>query len=191
MSPDQAPSNPASRSRRFDPDRRSRLIEVTLDVISDEGVAGTSHRRVATRADVPLGSMTYHFSSMDDLLLEALSRFAERASVEFRRELDAATTAEEAEDAVVGLITGQDTSARDLVLTHEIYTLAARKPEFRRITRDWMARDQAMMSEHFDPATARMLNALIEGMVLHAALDTDPHDPALSREAVRRIIHAP
>jgi TetR/AcrR family transcriptional regulator, regulator of biofilm formation and stress response len=183
-------SDSASRSRRFDPDRRTRLIDVTLDVIADEGVAGTSHRRVASRADVPLGSMTYHFASMGELLLEALTRFAEQASAEFRREFDAATTAEDAEDAVVGLITGQHASARDLVLTHEIYTLAARKPEFRKITRDWMARDQAMMSQHFDPATARMLNALVEGMVLHEALDTEPHDPALTREAVRRIVHA-
>ena len=183
-------SGSASRSRRFDPDRRNRLIDVTLDVIADEGVAGTSHRRVAARADVPLGSMTYHFASMDELLLEALTRFSEQASAEFRKELDAATTAEEAEAAIVGLITGQHSSARDLVLTHEIYTLAARKPEFRKITRDWMARDQAMMSQHFDPVTARMLNALVEGMVLHEALDTEPHDPALSREAVRRIIHA-
>lgn len=178
------------RPRRSDPHRRNRLIDVTLDVIADVGVAGTTHRRVAARADVPLGSMTYHFASMDELLLEALTRFSEQASTAFRAGLDAATTADEAEAAVVGLITRQHASARDLVLTHEIYTLAARKPEFRKVTGDWMARDQSMMSQHFDPATARMLNALIEGMVLHAALDTEPHDPELTREAVRRIIHA-
>lgn len=181
-------TDPAPRTRRSDPDRRSRLIDVALDVIADEGVAGTSHRRVAARADVPLGSMTYHFASMDELLLEAFTRFSEQASAEFRREFDTATTAEEAEEAVVGLVTRQHTSARDLVLTHEIYTLAARKPEFRRITREWMARDREMMAEHFDPATSRMLNALVEGMILHEALDTEPHDPELMREAVHRII---
>lgn len=61
-------------NRRFDPERRDRIIEATLDLISAEGVAGTSHRKVAAVADVPLGSMTYHFAGMDDLLHEAFTR---------------------------------------------------------------------------------------------------------------------
>lgn len=57
--------------RRLDPDRRSRIIDAALDVIAEKGVAGTTHRRVAAMADVPLGSMTYRFHSMDELLREA------------------------------------------------------------------------------------------------------------------------
>jgi hypothetical protein len=36
------------------------------------------------------------------------------------------------------------------------------------------------------PATARMADALIEGLTVHRALDTEPHDPAAVAEAVRR-----
>ena len=49
------------RARRVDPNRRQRIIDACLDVIAERGVAGTSHRIVAEAADVPLGSMTYHF----------------------------------------------------------------------------------------------------------------------------------
>ena len=54
--------------RRNDPARRDRIIDACLEVISESGVAGTSHRKVAARAGVPLGAMTYYFDGMDDLL---------------------------------------------------------------------------------------------------------------------------
>ena len=61
--------------RRNDPGRRDRIIDACLDVIAEVGVAGTSHRRVADAAGVPLGSMTYHFTGMNELLHEAFTRF--------------------------------------------------------------------------------------------------------------------
>jgi TetR/AcrR family transcriptional regulator, regulator of biofilm formation and stress response len=47
-----------SAQRRYDPSRRNRIIDACLDLISQNGVAGTTHRKVADAADVPLGSMT-------------------------------------------------------------------------------------------------------------------------------------
>lgn len=177
--------------RRSDPHRRDRIIDATLDVIAENGVAGTSHRRVASAADVPLGSMTYHFDSMDALLQEAFTRYADRTGARFRARMAAASSVERAAGVVVDLINSPvDTTPRDLVLTHELYTLAARRPEFRRITNEWMAKDRSAFEAWFDPVTARLLNALIEGLVLHEALDTEPHDPALARDAVRRIVDA-
>ena len=66
------------RRRRHDPQRRDRIIDASLEVIAEHGVAGTSHRRVAAAADVPLGSMTYHFEGMDELLDDVLTRLKER-----------------------------------------------------------------------------------------------------------------
>jgi DNA-binding transcriptional regulator YbjK len=176
------------RARRHDPRRRDRIIDACLDVIVAHGVAGTSHRKVAATAGVPLGSMTYHFAGMDELLREAFTRFATAASDQFERRLGAATTPQEAEAAVVALITGDVLiTRRDLVLTSELYTLAAREPAFRDLTNRWMARSRAALEQHFDPVTARLLDALIEGLTLHRALDTEPHDAATAAEAVGRI----
>jgi TetR/AcrR family transcriptional regulator, regulator of biofilm formation and stress response len=38
---------------------------------------------------------------------------------------------------------------------------------------------------HFDPVTARELDALVEGLVLHSALSTDP----MTAEQIRHAIH--
>jgi DNA-binding transcriptional regulator YbjK len=174
--------------RRTDPGRRDRIIDVCLDVIAEAGVAGTSHRRVADAAGVPLGSMTYHFSGMNELLHEAFTRFATTVSDRFERRMAGAADADAARDAVVAIITDDVFGTqRDLVITHELYTLAAREPAFRDITNAWMARSRTALERHFDPRTARMLDALIEGLTIHRALDIEPHGRAMVVEAVRRI----
>lgn len=174
--------------RRNDPDRRDRIIDACLEVISQSGVAGTSHRKVAAQADVPLGAMTYYFDGMDDLLREAFTRFGTSVSDKFERRLAAAVDAEGAREAVTAIILedvyGDD---RDLVLSQELYTLAARKPAYRPITTEWMARSRAALERHFDPATARILDALIEGLTIHRALDSQERDAGEVRTAVDRM----
>lgn len=171
-----------------DPQRRERILTATLNHIADEGVAGVSHRKIAARAGVPLGSMTYHFKGIDELLREAFTRFADHVAAIFEERLNAAKSPEQAREAVTDLIHElSDGPQQDLILTHELYTLAARHPEYRELTRKWMLRSRQLLERHFDAETARQLDALIEGLALHRALDTTPHDRKLTSEAVRRI----
>ncbi|MBG6059149.1 DNA-binding transcriptional regulator YbjK [Cryobacterium sp. MP_M5] len=174
--------------RRLDPQRRDRIIDACLQVIGEVGVAGTSHRRIATVADVSLGSMTYHFEGMDDLLRLSFARFADTVADTFYTRLSAAADVAAARQVVVDLIMhdvlGTD---RELVLTHELYTLAARRPEYRSITESWMSRSRAALEQHFDPDTARILDALVEGLSIHRALDDKPMSEELAADAVQRV----
>ena len=43
------------------------------------------------------------------------------------------------------------------------------------------------LGQYFDPATARILDALVEGLSIHRALDNEPHDKAIVIAAVERI----
>lgn len=65
-----------SRAARRDPtalgEARRRLLQATLEVIGTEGIAAVTNRRVAGRAGVSLGSLTYHFATQAELLREAL-----------------------------------------------------------------------------------------------------------------------
>ena len=178
------------RARRTDPDRRDRLVGVTLELIAEAGVSGVSHRKIAAAADVPLGSMTYHFTGMDELLHEAFTRFAEHIAGSFQARLSAAENPQEAVEAVVDLVheLSEPGSHRDRVLAYELYPLAAREPRYRAITSSWMRRSRQELQRHFDPRTTRQLDALIEGLALHRALDEDPFDRSLTEDAVRRIV---
>ncbi|NHI16632.1 TetR family transcriptional regulator [Microbacterium sp. CBS5P-1] len=176
------------RTRRHDPERRTRILLACLDVIAEVGVAGVSHRRVARAADVPLGSMTYHFASKDELLFDALAHFAEEISDRFERRMRAASDADAARGAVADIIREDVFSdGRELVLTHELYTLAARDPRYRQLTSAWMTRSRAALERHFDPLTARLLDAAIEGLSIHRALDAVERDPDDIARAIERI----
>lgn len=177
------------RAHRTDPDRRDRLIDVTIDLIAEVGVAGISHRRIAARADVPLGSMTYHFESMDHLLHEAFTRFAERIAASFETRLGAAQDAGQALEAVVDLVheLSDPASNRSQAVAYELYPLAARDRRYRAITTSWMRRSRQELERHFDPRVARQIDALIEGLALHRALDDTPFDRTLTEEAVRKL----
>ena len=63
--------------RANDPQRREKIIQATLEAVKLYGIHAVTHRKIATLAGVPLGSMTYYFSGIDELLLEAFSRFTD------------------------------------------------------------------------------------------------------------------
>jgi TetR/AcrR family transcriptional regulator, regulator of biofilm formation and stress response len=178
-------NHPPVSSRRYDPQRRDRIIDAALDSIAADGVAGTSHRKVALLADVPLGSMTYHFGSMDELLMEAFTRFAGRIREAFEARLDAAPDRQAALEAIVSLIHEDlQRSRAEHVVAYELYTLAARNPHFRTITQAWIRASRQTLQRHFDPTTARRLDAYIEGAALHIALDPDPQATEDTRAAL-------
>lgn len=175
--------------RRHDPGRRDRIIDACLDVIAEFGVAGTSHRRVAEVADVPLGSMSYHFTGMHELLHEAFLRYAEQAAADFDERMAAATDVASARLLLTDHISsGLFSDQRELVLTHELYTLAARDACYRDICNAWMRRSRRTLERWFDPVTARILDAFIEGLSIHRALDSVPQERAVVVCAVDRII---
>lgn len=161
---------------------------MTLDVIAENGVAGTTHRKVAAAANVPLGSMTYHFQGLDDLLAAAFTKLADLTADGFEAALSSAEGPRQAREAVVGLITGELLGERrSILLTYELYALAARRPNLRQVTDTWMARSRAALEQHFDPETAVMLDALIEGLSIHRALALTSMPVETVREAVERI----
>ncbi len=175
-------------TRRYDPDRRDRIIDAALDCIAQDGVAGTSHRKVAALTGVPLGSMTYHFAGMDALLIESFTRFATTISQAFEQRMQNAADTEAAIDAVVTLIHDDlQRSRREHVLTYELYTLAARRAEFRTIMEGWMRASRQALQRHFDPETACAIDAYIEGAALHIALDNAPQQPDQTRAALQAL----
>ena len=54
-----------------DPQRRQRILTVTMELLQEGGIASVTARSVAARADVPVGSVSYHFDSVKGLLLQA------------------------------------------------------------------------------------------------------------------------
>jgi TetR/AcrR family transcriptional regulator, regulator of biofilm formation and stress response len=173
-------------ARRYDPDRRDRIIEAAVGVIADHGVAHTTHRRIAAAADVPLGSLTYHFAGLDDLLAQAFRRQAERMSRSYEAAFDGVSTRGQLIDAVTDLIHGgADADPRDWAVAYELYLAALRDPALRSVTESWMRTSRTVLERFMDPTTARGVDALIEGLVMHRTLATTP---GATRDEIREIV---
>ena len=178
-------------ARRYDPDRKSRIIDAAIEVIAEHGVAETTHRRIAAVADVPLGSLTYHFSGLDDLLEQAFTRHAERMSPLYEAHFDGVRTREQLIDAITDLIHGDaGANHRDWAVAYELYLAALRNPALRTVTDSWMRRSRAVLERFVDPVTARGVDALIEGLVMHMTLSTASFSRADTRTIVSRTLGA-
>jgi DNA-binding transcriptional regulator YbjK len=171
--------------RRYDPDRRARIVEATVDVIAEHGVAGTTHRLIAAAADVPLGSLTYHFTGLADLRAQAFALHAEQMAAKYEAHFAGVRSPEDVVEAVTDLVHG-DAGAddRDWAVAYELYLAALRDPALRTVTESWMRRSRSVLERFVGPTTARGVDALIEGLVMHKVLSTGP----VSREQTREII---
>ncbi|MGY1845401.1 TetR/AcrR family transcriptional regulator [Modestobacter sp. SYSU DS0875] len=176
-------------ARRHDPQRADRILDAALDVIAEHGVANTTHRLIAAAADVPLGSLTYHFTGLDDLLAQAFARHAERMAVVYEGHFHQVHSTADVVAAVTDLVHG-DAGAddRDWAVAYELYLAALRDPSLRAVTESWMRRSRSVLERFVDPVTARGVDALIEGLVMHKVLATSPVDRAQTTEIIARVV---
>ena len=171
--------------RPNDPQRRERILQATLDTIAAHGIHAVTHRKIASCAGVPLGSLTYYFSGIEALIEEAFRNFTVEMSAQYQQFFDGVGSRQQACDAIAELIfSAQVTTARNMELMYQLYAFMSRQPTLKRVMQDWMCTSQTTLEHWFEPTTARALDAFIEGMTLHFVVDREP----LSREAIRLMI---
>ena len=171
--------------RANDPQRREKIIQATLEAVKLYGIHAVTHRKIATLAGVPLGSMTYYFSGIDELLLEAFSSFTEIMSRQYQAFFSDVSDAPGACQAITDMIYSSQVATPDnMELMYQLYALASRKPLLKTVMQNWMQRSQQTLEQWFEPGTARSLYAFIEGMTLLFVTDRKP----LSREEILRMV---
>lgn len=176
--------------RRHDPGRRRRIIDAAVRVVGRKGIAGLSHRSVAAEADVPLGSTTYHFATLDELLVAALRQAGEG----FARVLAAHPEPGEGDGddlagelaRVLGEWLGGDRTGVEL--EYELYLAALRRPALRPVAAEWADAVAEPLARRTDPVTARALVALMDGICLQVLLTGRPYDEGYAREVLARVV---
>ncbi len=169
-----------------DPERPRTIALAALEVVADKGVEGLTHRAVAAVAGIPLGSTTYHFATLDDLLAAAI--------VEAKKATDDDLAAWAADlDTDVDLIRSVGDYVMNalthhwgrLVVEHELYMAALRRPQLRSLSREWDEAFLAVLSEHVDAVTAQLIAMVVDGLfiraVIHGMPSRDEVDAVLRR----------
>ncbi|GGJ54509.1 TetR/AcrR family transcriptional regulator [Streptomyces brasiliensis] len=175
-------------ARRYDPERRQRIIDAAIRVVGANGIAGLSHRSVAAEADVPLGSTTYHFATLDELLVAALRQTNEgfaKTLAEWLPEEGGGDLATDLARATGEWLAGDRTGVE---LEYELYLAALRRPALRPVAAEWAEETAERLATRTDPVTARALIALLDGICLQVLLTGASYDEEYARQLLARVI---
>jgi TetR/AcrR family transcriptional regulator, regulator of biofilm formation and stress response len=169
---------------------REAIVEATVRITAQEGVAAVTHRRVAAEAGVSLSSTTWHFATKADIL-EAALRWTERHEVERIAEIAARIEsvddwAEELADWLVGQITEEREIA---VALYRLQIELLGSPGALAVHREWGRELRALGDGVLEDLDVRLVIAALDGLRLGVILAGET-DTDWLRLAVRRLLRA-
>lgn len=191
---------PATTRRQAADEMRHRLIEAAIAQLASEGMRGLTHRKVEHRAGVSQGLAKYHFGSLDGLITAVLAHLVDvelgRIFLVSPQTQAAARNDPGAVSDVVGqaqTLWEQLTARPDLVKAwFELYLFAFNRPDLQQTIRGSRERLTQRVAESLasaeDPeAGARMLLALVDGLLVH---QLSAPEPVIDRMAPHFIVLA-
>jgi TetR/AcrR family transcriptional regulator, regulator of biofilm formation and stress response len=152
--------------------KRAEIVGATLRIIEREGVAGVTHRTVAAEAGATPGSVNYHFATLDELLVAALTTAVDDYTDQLR------AIRSEADDPLAALAqliadAGGRGRAR-AIAERELTLLAARRPALQPAARRWRGLVMEIARElSDDPLAGDALTAASDGICTRILLGDD------------------
>lgn len=183
-----------TRRRRDPAGRRRDILDAATHLIVENGAASLTHRAIATRAQVPLGSTTQHFSSIEEIRETALQVLADEIDESLARMevyinnviTDPAPLVEEfcsfladerALKADIALMTMGATSSSD--------------PHLRELARRWSDRLIEMLARTLGHDRATAIATYYDGVTIHAGMHETPLDYATILRTVTALMAMP
>ncbi|WOC12161.1 TetR/AcrR family transcriptional regulator [Gordonia sp. MP11Mi] len=165
--------------------RRDAIVDAAADLIVEVGPSKLTHRLVAKRAEVPLGSTTAYFASLDELRQEALGvlvREIDDALTQIRQvfESDPST----APDYLVGMLHEYLSERRNVVADVALSATATFDDQVRELALAWADGLVAILREYLGADNAHAVAMITEGAGVHAAIRGE----ALSRDQLSRAL---
>ncbi|MDT8912888.1 TetR family transcriptional regulator [Amycolatopsis sp. PS_44_ISF1] len=175
-----------------DPERRARIAKAAIRVVAERGIDGLTHRAVAAVAGVPLGSTTYHFATLDDLLEVALHEAAENNVRELREwEGSLAPDADFATELATLVMGYIHELYPHTVVEYDLYVAALHRPRLRPASAAWDDALIELFRSRTDAVTGRLLAGLFCGLLMQAALAEPQPEHAEIEALFRRAIAGP
>ena len=184
-------SNPEERASTQksprDPEaRRGAIVQAAADLLVESG--DLTHRLVAARAQIPLGSTTYYFASLAELRAAALEHLANELVTELAQMQQELAAADGDPAVLAGLLHDYLSDADQVRADAALYSNAAHDPALRRLALRWFDGFVEMVSQWTDPVTARNIAVFVDGASLHALLTGTPLDRSALTSALTALL---
>lgn len=179
-------------------ERKRKILETTLSILANEGLANLTHRAVDARAELPAGSTTYYFSKKIDLIAGAADYLAQlmeddcRTVKERFAELIAEDKRDEAIDFVADdLLEFSRTKSDWLLARFELTLSGARNQELRPIADRLSAAAQQpiafflqLLSQELSSHQVESCMGILDGLAMIAATG---QGPTPTKEQIQRL----
>ena len=175
----------ANARRRRDPEaRRREIVAAAAELIVEVGADGITHRKVAARAGVPLGSTTQHFDTLDDLRSAALRELADEVDARLDGVRIALAERGTTPAVIADLIAGGLDDARAVKADRAVVTAAVHDPRLRELARHLSEQLVGLLEPTYgvDRATAAMI--FIDGVMW----STQIRDTTLERAFIENVL---
>lgn len=177
-----------SPGRTRDPEQRIRDIgRAAAELIAEAGVAALTHRAVAARAGVAVGTTTRYFSTIDDLrkhALEFLAAEVESDLDDLARDLDGAT------DPIPYLASAAAAGFEDRAAVLAECSLAYAglfEEDLRELSLRWFTGLTDILTPFFGKARSEVLAMCLDGAGINTALTGTPPTTARLEAVIRAI----
>lgn len=174
---------------RRDPEARRRtIVTAAVRAIAEVGIGNVTHRRIAQLAGVPLGSTTYYFPTLDDLVAAALREAIEYARADAEAWAEELTMSTDVTSTFVEVAERYLSDREQVLLEYELYLAAARSPELRPVAQLWIDGLRGICARFAGKDRGFALAALIDGHVMQALVLGEPLDADALRAGVERLV---
>lgn len=163
------------------------MVEAALEVIAEVGIGRTTHRAVARLAGLPLGTTTYYFPTLDDLIAAALRRATAEVERDVGRWGERLGAAGDVAGALVGLVLAYLSEWRRARVEYELYLAAARDSDLRPLAVAWLVGVREALSPRVGDDAAWAICALLDGVMLQALATGEEPDAARLTAAIRQL----
>lgn len=174
--------------RRRDPEARRRaILEAAAEIIVEQGASALTHRAIAARADVSLGSTTAYFASIDELRELALQSLADEIDTALAEvEQDFPSLDEDAVDRAVTRMHEFLLDSRQVHAAIALVNAGMNDQSLRALAQRWTDRLAEILARLLGDERAMAIALYLDGATVHAAL----HDAPISSESLSRTIRA-
>ena len=178
--------------RTRDPEKRIRDIgRAAADLIAENGVEALTHRAVAARAGVAVGTTTRYFAAIDDLRRHALEYLADRVDRDLA-ELAEGLAVTDDPIAYLAAAAHADLSDHQTVLAECSLEYAGLfEEDFRDLALRWYTGLTELLAPYFGRARSEMLAMCLDGVYINTALTVTPPDAVRLEATIRALTTMP
>lgn len=150
--------------------RKMAIVSAAAEVLTEGGQKALTHRAVARRAGVSLGSTTHYFDNLEDLRQAALGKLA----TDLESYLDSVENVVDASDrgfdAAIELMHEYLCDREQVRATVALFNAAVTDADLQWVALTWSQGLEKTLSKYVEAHVARALVVYLDGAAIHAAI---------------------